>query len=228
MIVRRSNRERNGNGSSDVCAFHNFTNAANDCFFCLSNVNVAKHLVVSIGTEVYLALAKGPLTTPDLVGMPFSGHVIIIPIAHTPMASETETVEMESYRQRLTKFFDERGCQTVTFEIRHSEGIHAHWQVVPVPKSISVESVEQAFIRGFDEKDMKLDKREPGQQEEFYRVVISSGSFVASLTPRFDLQLARKVLATLLKVEERQDWRSCIQSEDEEKAEAAAFRKEFE
>ena len=105
---------------------------ANDCFFCLSNVNVAKHLIVSIGTEIYLALAKGPLTTAENVGMPFPGHVLIISIAHTPITSASETDEMESYRTKLTNFFEARNCNAVTFEIRSSSGIHAHWQVIPV------------------------------------------------------------------------------------------------
>src|SRR5271170_2075470 len=105
--------------------------SANDCFFCLSNVNVAKHLIVSIGTEVYLALAKGPLTTAQSVGLPFAGHVLIIPIAHTPVPSPSETAEMESYREKLSSFFEARNCHAVTFEIHSSEGIHSHWQVIP-------------------------------------------------------------------------------------------------
>ena len=49
-----------------------------DCWFCLSSPKVEKHLVVSIGDEVYLALAKGPLV-PE--------HVLILPITHYGSAS---------------------------------------------------------------------------------------------------------------------------------------------
>lgn len=31
----------------------------NKCWFCLSSEDVSKHLVISIGKEIYLALAKG-------------------------------------------------------------------------------------------------------------------------------------------------------------------------
>lgn len=31
----------------------------NDCWFCLSSTNVEKHLVVTIGEEMYVVLAKG-------------------------------------------------------------------------------------------------------------------------------------------------------------------------
>lgn len=198
---------------------------ANDCFFCLSNVNVAKHLIVSIGTEVYLALAKGPLTTPESVGMGFPGHVLIIPIAHTPLPSPSEVSEMEAFRIKLTKFFEARNCNAVTFEYRHSDTIHAHWQVIPVPKS---NPLGDEFINGFKEKGMTLEQREPGESEEYCRVILPNGSYVATLPVRFDLQLPRRILAKILQLEERQDWRSCIQSEEEERADASAFRKEFE
>jgi len=40
---------------------------------------VEKHLVVSVGEEVYLALAKGPLN---------ADHVLILPITHYPAGSQ--------------------------------------------------------------------------------------------------------------------------------------------
>jgi hypothetical protein len=198
---------------------------ANDCFFCLSNVNVAKHLVVSIGTEVYLALAKGPLTTPESVGSPIPGHVLIIPIAHTPIATPTEASEMEQYRLQLSTFYEKRGCHTVTYEIHTLEGIHAHWQVIAVPKD---KALEEEFIQGFAEKKMILEKREPGESEEYCRVVLPSGAYIATIPVRFDLQLPRRIVANILKLEDRQDWRGCVQTEDEEKEVAMTFRKEFE
>ena len=75
---------------------------------------------------------------------------------------------------------------------------------------------------------MTLEKRDPGESEEYCRVILPSGSYVATLPERFDLQLPRRILAKILQLQERQDWRSCIQSEDEERADASAFRKAFE
>lgn len=43
------------------------------CWFCLGSPEVEKHLVVSVGTSVYLALAKGGLNEQ---------HVLILPIGH--------------------------------------------------------------------------------------------------------------------------------------------------
>jgi hypothetical protein len=199
---------------------------ANDCFFCLSNVNVAKHLIVSIGTEVYLALAKGPLTPANTVGLSFPGHILIIPIAHTSVASASETAEMEDYCQKLSRFFQARNCHAVTIEIHQSESIHAHWQVVGVPKSKS--DLDEVFIRGFEEKKMKLEKRAPGESEDYCRIVLPGGTYVTTLPAYFDLRLPRRILAKILQLEDREDWRACIQTEDEERADAAAFRTEFE
>lgn len=43
------------------------------CWFCLGSPEVEKHLVVSVGTHVYLAMAKGPLNEQ---------HILILPIGH--------------------------------------------------------------------------------------------------------------------------------------------------
>lgn len=56
---------------------------ADECWFCLSNPAVTKHLIVSIGSETYLTFPKGPLLpTPAAgeVGVPGGGHVLIIPV----------------------------------------------------------------------------------------------------------------------------------------------------
>jgi hypothetical protein len=198
---------------------------ANDCFFCLSNVNLAKHLIVSIGTDAYVALAKGPLTLPEKLGLPYPGHVLIVPIAHKAFLNASETAEMESYRLRATKLFESRNCDTVVAEFRYREGIHTITQVIAIPKGTPL---EEEFVQGFKAKGMTLEKREPGESEEYCRMILPEGTFVGRLPVRFDLQLPRRLLVRVLGLGEREDWRACIQPEDEERQGAAAFRKEFE
>ena len=182
-------------------------------------------MIVSIGTEVYVTLAKGPLTTSESSGLPLPGHLIIINIAHTPTTTESETAEFSDYSSRLTKFFSEKGCDTVMWEIRHSEGIHAHRQVVAVPKG---KDLEDDFVKGFAERNMSLEKREPGESEEYCCVTLPSGSYIATLPQRFDLQLPRRILAKVLGLEERAEWRSCIQAPEKEAADGMTFRNAFE
>ncbi|KAL9978838.1 hypothetical protein ACROYT_G016409 [Oculina patagonica] len=61
------------------------------CWFCLGSPEVEKHLVVSVGDDSYVALAKGGLV-PD--------HVLICPIAHfesTVKLTEEVLLEIEKY-----------------------------------------------------------------------------------------------------------------------------------
>lgn len=57
--------------------------AADECWFCLSNPKVTKHLIASIGAETYLTLPKGQLldtSDPESL-VPGGGHVLIIPVS---------------------------------------------------------------------------------------------------------------------------------------------------
>lgn len=76
-----------------------------ECWFCLSNPNLAKHLILSIGTEVYLSLPKGQLVRTqsarpddDPPGIPGGGHVLIIPIPHYPTYSTIPADQQSSIR----------------------------------------------------------------------------------------------------------------------------------
>ncbi|KAG7231767.1 hypothetical protein INR49_010405 [Caranx melampygus] len=73
------------------------------CWFCLASPQVEKHLVISIGTHCYLALAKGGLTPH---------HVLILPIGHYQSVVElsSEVVEeMEKYKSALRSFYRSKG-----------------------------------------------------------------------------------------------------------------------
>lgn len=53
-----------------------------NCWFCLSNPQVTKHLIAAIGSETYVTLPKGQL--PDVNAdcpVPGGGHVLIIPVS---------------------------------------------------------------------------------------------------------------------------------------------------
>ncbi|SGZ22743.1 BQ5605_C022g09536 [Microbotryum silenes-dioicae] len=61
-----------------------------ECWFCLSNPKVTKHLIASIGSETYLTLPKGQLCPTGPNGepnekspVPGGGHVLIIPVRTT-------------------------------------------------------------------------------------------------------------------------------------------------
>lgn len=136
------------------------------CWFCLANPKVEKHLIVSIGTELYVTLAKGPVISPNdnECKVPGLGHLLLIPITHyptfgkIPMESQIEVVaELEKYKSAIRRLFDQYDQDLVLFEVSRESfrGMaHAHIQVVPVPKSKSdqVEKIarEQAALAGMD------------------------------------------------------------------------------
>ncbi|CDR37093.1 CYFA0S01e07272g1_1 [Cyberlindnera fabianii] len=112
-----------------------------NCFFCLSNPKLEAHMIVSIGEHAYLTIAKGPLTRPTST-MKFSGHCIIIPIAHIPAllpTEEDESVvtlplynEILRYQISLVKMFNSFQLSTVFFQINRTESVHFHIQAYPI------------------------------------------------------------------------------------------------
>ena len=160
------------------------------CFFCLSNPDLATHLITSIGTDVYLTIAKGPLPTsstfPNL-GCP--AHILIIPLEHSPtfgaIADQETRVsiykEMQRYRRCLHSLLIDR-CKdalgAVTFEISRAEGIHIHWQFLPVPSDLIKKGlVEAAFkVEAENEKYPTFKAREIGdgttEKTDYFRVWI--------------------------------------------------------
>ena len=139
------------------------------CFFCLSYPRLEKHLIVSIGTESYLATAKGPLTVAatNPPGLPFSAHILIVPFAHSPTLALVEDAatrraayaEMHRYRRAVERMLAARAaCAAVTFEVRRRGGVHVHWQLVPLPTALLPAAhaafdaaAQQTLKRGFED-----------------------------------------------------------------------------
>lgn len=120
------------------------------CWFCLASPQVEKHLVISIGTHCYLALAKGSLTPQ---------HMLILPIGHYQSVVElsSEVVqEMEEYKSALRSFYRSRGERCVLFE-RNYRSQHLQLQVVPVPLDrCTTEDIKEAFMVQAQEQQMEL------------------------------------------------------------------------
>ncbi|KAF9926854.1 GPI inositol deacylase [Linnemannia zychae] len=123
------------------------------CWFCLSNPDVDKNLIVSIGTEVYMAMSKGqlPVTSPAPL-VPGGGHVLLIGINHIssfgkgePEALKDISMELRKYKEGLRKLYESKGAGMVTWELSQS-GInqHAHIQIMPIPTE-KIDEVEKEF-----------------------------------------------------------------------------------
>ncbi|KAL3829987.1 hypothetical protein ACJIZ3_018789 [Penstemon smallii] len=224
-----SRRSGSGTGSS---------NRSKECWFCLSSPSVESHLITSIGEYCYCALAKGPLV---------QDHVLIIPVEHIPntlsLPPECDK-DLSKFQSSLKAYFLSQGKEVVFFEWVSKRGTHANLQAVPVP-STKASSVGQIFNLaakklGFKftivENDNSLEGRKllgrhlDGNQSLFY-VEIPGGTILSHIVEDneiFPAQFGREVLAGLLNIADKADWRNCQLSKDEETKMADSFKTRFE
>lgn len=242
------------------------------CFFCLSNPNTETHLVTSIGDDAYMTTAKGPLSTSSTFsahGLDAPGHMLIIPLPHVATlasiaedASRTDTIrEMRRLRSAVHGMLASTASGklgAVTWEVSRAQGIHTHWQLLPVPADLVTRGLVEAAFKVEAENDgypafekqtvsAAADAEEELEHSDFFRVWIWSPdaadggetkdaksaeeltmlSLPLSSDFRFDLQFGRRVMAKLLGLEKRMQWRDCAQSEEEETADAEAWKALF-
>ncbi|KAL5320464.1 hypothetical protein ACEPPN_011269 [Leptodophora sp. 'Broadleaf-Isolate-01'] len=230
------------------------------CYFCLSNPNLETHLISSIGDDAYLTIAKGPLTTSTTyteLGINHPGHALIIPLTHSQTlaliptednAREKTFAEMNRFKEAMQSMIAKDSGNklgAVTYEISKINGVHTHWQFIPMPvETISKGLVEAAFrVEAENLKYAPFEVRDPGIGEnegDFFRVWIWSPptdeqpkgitkclTLPFDDTVRFSLQFGRIVLAKLLGLEKRIQWKDNVQSEEEEKKDIEAFKTAF-
>lgn len=217
--------------------------APSDCFLCLSNPNLAAHLVVSIGQEAYMAGAKGPL---------LPGHVMLIPIKHNPdFCTESKpstnprhrhpvrfvapklALELRKYQIALKQMHP---GGVVFYEIAKAKGVHVHQQAIPIPqdKISEVENLREFFVKEAEECGFRLETAElRDDQTNYFRIEFpNSDPIVIKLNrqnPKFDVTWPRKLLAQwFFGNKERGDWRNCSQSEQEETEAVEKIKGEFE
>ncbi|CZR50215.1 probable meiotically up-regulated gene 161 protein [Phialocephala subalpina] len=195
--------------------------------------------------------------TNAALGIDFPAHALIIPLTHSPTlaviteednARQKTFAEMTKFREALQKMVSKRSdgkLGAVTYEISKASGVHTHWQFVPMPiETIQKGLVEAAFrVEAENLKYPDFEVRDPGigqDDGDFFRVWVWTPPSEAAaegttkcLTMAFDdylrfsLQFGRIVLAKLLGLEKRIQWRDCAQTEDEEKKDIEAFKAAF-
>ncbi|XP_077210605.1 cwfJ-like family protein / zinc finger (CCCH-type) family protein isoform X1 [Tasmannia lanceolata] len=211
------------------------------CWFCLSSPNVESHLILSIGENCYCALAKGPLV---------EDHVLIVPVDHCPntlsLAPEAET-ELHRYKSALKTYFKNQGKAVVYYEwlFKHGLSMHANLQAIPVPIS-RASDVRSHFILAAKKSGFEFEVVHPSRRSSESRNLLRSkfdekSSFFYAELPegtilsysvedkeKFPVQFGREVLASLLNVPDRADWRNCKLSKEDETQMAEHFKKRFE
>ncbi|CAH1785742.1 unnamed protein product [Owenia fusiformis] len=200
------------------------------CWFCLSSPEVEKHLVVSVGTMTYLALAKGGLV-PD--------HVLILPIGHyqsTVTLPDDAIEEIDKYKAALKKYFKSQGKGVVFFE-RNFKTSHLQIQVIPIDGS-TARDVPEVFSELAEGQNIELaeipkhsDLKQivPAGAPYFYAELPSGEKLLHRIKKFFPLQFGREALADekILNMEDRVNWKNCKSTKEEETQWAAKFRDTF-
>ncbi|OMJ30338.1 CWF19-like protein 1-like protein [Smittium culicis] len=171
--------------------------------------------------------------------IPGGGHVLIIPIEHvsstnTQIDSQSNLhaikTEINNHLVSLNSLFNNYNCSAVSFSlIKPSSNMHIFTQVVPLPLHL-VPKVKHAFHDFGMPENLNWSNQEPDQgslnPNGGYVQVTLHGSDDSSSQPldhifatfdnmyKFDAQFGRRVLSSLLNIENGADWKSCVLSSD--------------
>ncbi|XP_047311841.1 zinc finger CCCH domain-containing protein 64 [Impatiens glandulifera] len=208
-----------------------------ECWFCLSSPNVESHLICSVGEYYYCALPKGQLV---------EDHILLVPIEHIPntlSSSHEGESELNKYQSSLTMYFKSQAKDVVFFEWVSKRSTHANLQVVPIPSSRTsiIRDIFNLAAQklGFEFLVLTNDSSSEGRrllQKQFDR---NSSLFYVQLpgdtiiyhpveeNEKFPAQFGREVLAGLFNKPDRDDWRNCKLSKEEEEEMVESFKSRF-
>ncbi|CAN1799228.1 Zinc finger CCCH domain-containing protein 64 [Linum perenne] len=213
------------------------THRAKECWFCLSSSNLESHLIISVGENYYCALAKGPLV---------QDHVLIIPIEHLPctlsLSQECES-ELVRLHDSLQLYFKNRDKEAVLFQWVSKRVSHANIQVVPIPSSKAA-AVPNIFNMAAERMGFKLVSKkfenildgrkwlrtQFDENSSFFYAEVPDGTILTHSVEEnenFPAQFGREVLAGLLNMPDRADWRNCSLTKEEETIAVEEFKKGF-
>jgi len=219
-----------------------------DCWFCLVNPKVEKHMIVTASTEVYVAVAKGPV---------HSTHVLVLPVKHAPCFAACPPDLQQAIQAHICAI--RRMCRYAGQEIlvwerwvpmASSAANHMQVQVVPIDRGQAVRAhealleVADKHLHGSalqpigshgdvaehlhdDASTPYIYFEVPGHchaGEEDVRRYVYAG---IPGGPRIPVNLGRIFTCHLLGCEEKLDWRQCQEDRAVEKGLAQAFRESF-
>nr|XP_043616736.1 zinc finger CCCH domain-containing protein 64 [Erigeron canadensis] len=209
-----------------------------ECWFCLSSPNVESHLITSVGENCYCALAKGPLV---------QDHILILPIEHLPntLSSPQECeIEFVKFQNSLKAYFKSHKKEVVFFEWVYIKTSHANLQAIPIPlnRASALQDIFNLAAEklGFEFMVLKSDRSSEGRKLlraqfnekcSLFYVELPGGiilSHVVEENEKFPVQFGREVLAGLLNMADRADWRNCKLSKEEEIKMVERFKNSFE
>lgn len=192
-----------------------------DCWFCLANPTVRKHLIVDVGEHAYLALAHGPLT---------DDHLLIIPIEHQPATlcpDGTLADEILHYQERLGRMYALSDAVPI-FMCLQQNPMH-HWHMTSI--SISKERLDDLcsfVLQRSAQLNYPLEAVEP-TGEHFFKLTVSETTLsytFKDLREFFPSQLGRQLIGEFLDIDRtRLDWKQCSTSFADEARQVDSIRR---
>lgn len=228
-----------------------------ECWFCLVNPKVERHMIVTATTDVYVATAKGPITP---------GNVLVLPVKHSPCYAacppelqEVLSSHVAAIRKmcREDKFPDgtpKAKQECIVFErwIPFSQSQLNHMQIQVIPFEYSrggavreaLEAVVSRHLSGAKLKRVGAHNEVaehlgddattpyiyfeiPGDKTANHRQIERYVYAQLKGGPRIPINIGRQVACHLLNCDDKVDWRQCQDDHDTEKKLAMAFREQF-
>jgi len=219
-----------------------------ECWFCLVNPKVEKHMIVSATTEVYIATAKGPVNP---------AHIMVLPVKHAPCfaACPPELQQaMEAHVVAIRKMCVSAKQDCIVWErwvpMGTSAANHMQIQVLPIDAEhagLAREALETVLkqqlpgcsLRRLDAHSSVVDhlNDDPSTPYVYFEVPgdnTAKGRQVERFVypggsggPRIPINLGRIFACHLLGCQEKADWRQCQEDMESEKELAVSFRTKF-
>ncbi|XP_076184311.1 CWF19-like protein 2 [Aptenodytes patagonicus] len=103
------------------------------CPYCFDSSELSKHLIIAIGTKVYLSLPSNQSLT--------EGHCLIAPLQHHTAATlldEDIWEEIQMFRNALVKMFEAKDLDCVFLEtnMNMKKRYHMVYECIPLPKEV--------------------------------------------------------------------------------------------
>lgn len=113
-----------------------------NCNYCFDSKKMLKHLIVAMGTKMYVSLPSYESLT--------SGHCIIAPIHHITCQTQLDEdfyAELKSFKKALTKMFTEHNECPVFFEVAMGLRRYPHMQLTCVSLPEDVGSMAPMYFK---------------------------------------------------------------------------------
>jgi len=192
-------------------------------------------LIVSVGVQSYVALAKGPLVP---------NHLLICPIEHVATsASSTKDLmeEMNLFETALQKYYESEGNDTLLWErTLPTKGVsHMHYQLLPVAPRF-VADAERNLLGEAKRLGLEFKRMEKGATVKevlgnmpFIRFKFGKDalSYIAEVDPQADMRplfpLVRRAVANAIGQGHRANWKRCLTDRKDEARMVEAVKSKF-